>query len=60
MSKFNQHLISQRDGLLKEADHLNKRLAQIYEQVTELNTRTMLSFPIEKEHSPNCGCHYCT
>lgn len=60
MSKFNQTLINERDGLLKEADYINKRLTQIYERVTELNTQIMPSFPVEIEHGPNCGCHYCT
>jgi len=58
-ARADRALRDRRDGLLREAEHLNTRLKLIYEQITELNTRIMPTLPMEPQHSPDCGCYYC-
>lgn len=41
-------LRDRRDGLLREAEHIQKRLAKIYEEVTALNQHIMPTWPVDK------------
>ncbi len=45
MKSHNQMLIDQRDGLLREAEYISKRLSQIHEKITDLNSRILSSIP---------------
>jgi len=41
-------LMQRRDGLLREAEHLEKRLKAIHEEVTQIQLRIPPMFPVER------------